>query len=431
MKNNNSALVYYLGNKQRVADTISNIANSLTHGGSAIDLFSGMGAASLALSKTFDVRAVDMQLYAKTMCSALIEEYDESEWRDTCFFMRYKANREKLLNIYGRLIEYEQEVLNGSKKVALDLSEIIENGCMLEQYSGNRQQRLSSIIQDALDNNERNPSEDVILRYYGGTYYSYLQALELAAATIAAHSFPEKEKNRFLAAVISAASLCASTIGGQFAQPIRTIGRQGEIKGEAIAKAISCRNKSIGENIASSLAVISQMRLPRANNRAVQQECTDYLNKRKDKVDIIYADPPYSRYHYSRYYHVLETIAKGDQPLISNNPVTNRPSRGIYRSDRYQSPYSTRTGAPKAFSRLIKACSEKAPVLMLSYSPYPEDRPSTPRMVTIEYLLDIANQYYKSVKVEQIEGIAHSKLSSADFLMQASDIAEVILICKR
>ena len=37
--------------------------------------------------------------------------------------------------------------------------------------------------------------------------------------------------------------------------------------------------------------------------------CDDYLSaldKLKDtNVSVIYADPPYTRYHYSRYYHVF------------------------------------------------------------------------------------------------------------------------------
>ena len=39
-------------------------------------------------------------------------------------------------------------------------------------------------------------------------------------------------------------------------------------------------------------------------------------------MDAVYADPPYTKRQYAAYYHILETIAAGDRPLISGDDWT-------------------------------------------------------------------------------------------------------------
>jgi adenine-specific DNA methylase len=52
----------------------------------------------------------------------------------------------------------------------------------------------------------------------------------------------------------------------------------------------------------------------------------DYENvlKEENNARIVYADPPYTRYHYSRYYHVLETIALRDFPEVSKSNLKGK-----------------------------------------------------------------------------------------------------------
>ena len=42
------------------------------------------------------------------------------------------------------------------------------------------------------------------------------------------------------------------------------------------------------------------------------------------KNKIVYADPPYTRDHYSRFYHVLETISLFDSPIVSKTKMQAR-----------------------------------------------------------------------------------------------------------
>ena len=50
---------------------------------------------------------------------------------------------------------------------------------------------------------------------------------------------------------------------------------------------------------------------------------------REIECDVLYLDPPYNARQYALYYHLLETVAVGDEPMvagITGKPVTPRPS---------------------------------------------------------------------------------------------------------
>lgn len=66
---------------------------------------------------------------------------------------------------------------------------------------------------------------------------------------------------------------------------------------------------------------------------------------KKINGDILYLDPPYTKTHYANQYHMLETVARYDNPEIKG-------AVGI-RSDCQKSPFSTACEVYKAFDELI------------------------------------------------------------------------------
>jgi adenine-specific DNA-methyltransferase len=75
--------------------------------------------------------------------------------------------------------------------------------------------------------------------------------------------------------------------------------------------------------------------------------------------DVAYFDPPYTKRQYAAYYHVLETIAHGDEPLVEG--VTGlRPWRDK------ASDFCYRSRALKAITRLVAKCPARR--IYLSYS---------------------------------------------------------------
>ena len=402
-------------------------------GGCAADLFSGMGSASVALAKNFNVEAVDVQEYSRVVCSSLLD-CRVASGHDEAFFERAARFEKRLMEIYEPLLCYEEDVLAGAGDKSDEiLAQIVSSGCLLPQYAENRfadiEKKIVACMKLRLDGGLAGAA-DTITRYYGGTYFSYRQAIEIDSFVAAARSMPPESRDRYLASVICAASQCGSTVGGQFAQPLQVFMSDGRVKRSAVSAARRQREKDVATETRRTLCNIDKLGAGCLSGSAVRSECSTYLEGLQKQVDLVYADPPYSRYHYSRYYHVLETIAKGDEPGVSENPATGRVSRGIYRNDRYQSPYSTRTGAAAAFERLFASAAARTKRFLLSYSPYPQDRPSTPRMMTMDSLTHLARSFFRDVKTVGVGGIKHSKLTNDDSILESSEVAEVLILCR-
>lgn len=75
--------------------------------------------------------------------------------------------------------------------------------------------------------------------------------------------------------------------------------------------------------------------------------------------DVLYLDPPYTWRHYGAYYHILETIAHGDEPAVSGRT-------GIRAWEDTSSRYSYRSEASKALAELVGSANTKH--IFLSYS---------------------------------------------------------------
>ncbi len=85
------------------------------------------------------------------------------------------------------------------------------------------------------------------------------------------------------------------------------------------------------------------------------------INKVVEKIkgDILYLDPPYNQRQYATNYHMLETIAKYDNPKIHGKT-------GLREYQNQKSLYCSRTQAKKAFNDLI--LKARAKYIFLSYN---------------------------------------------------------------
>jgi adenine-specific DNA-methyltransferase len=78
-----------------------------------------------------------------------------------------------------------------------------------------------------------------------------------------------------------------------------------------------------------------------------------------DRVGIVYADPPYTKDHYSRFYHVYETLYRYDFPESEG--------AGRYRPDRFNTPFSLARSVEAAFRKLFEDVAARGLPLVLSY----------------------------------------------------------------
>ena len=124
-------------------------------------------------------------------------------------------------------------------------------------------------------------------------------------------------------------------------------------------------------------------------------------------------------------------MALRDTPGISTVTIhgSTRVSNGIYREDRHQSPFCIKSKAPGAFRNMFELISTTGKNLLLSYSPYDETKKSHPRVVTMQQLISLAKEYFDNVETASAGNFKHNKLNSTEHFLEASDKAELLIIC--
>lgn len=430
--------IHYLGSKLRLLDVIKATIDEIDPSkGKVIDLFSGSGVVARYLSQERPVLAVDIQEYSRILNSAMLLPFEPLDSFDTKQILESNAYRQ-IRSIFEPLIDLENKALhnieNGDYETMTQFLEIgsIYSASTVIDYEQKPvfSQQIKTTIQEI--QKWISKLNFTISYYYGGVYFSFEQAVFLDACINYLDKINPNSKNIFHSTIISTASEIVNTIGNQFAQPITPRKTNGEIKPQIIKKAKTARSVCANEIFMSWLKRYNNLQQSPHKNIVIKADFKDAF-KIGDKYNVVYADPPYTRYHYSRYYHVLETIALLDRPDISNSNLKKRfnLSKGVYRSDRHQSQFGIKTKAKNAFSELFQKVSSHGANLVLSYSPYKQDSAVTPRIVTIKQLTEMASNFYNDIQVISCGDFSHSKLNRVDKHLEASDEAELLIVARR
>ena len=424
----------YLGSKLRLLDFIEENVRKVTPKDAGVcDLFAGSGCVSYKLSRLFPVVACDIQHYSKVICDALLQPGTLTEETVKAFISEIKGSKSLLRDAFAPLIELEEEAIRNEDLELL--TDIVEHGS-LEVYNLEKTESKIAPVQNQVHEKLKKTGlmgkESLISRYYGGVYFSYSQAVQIDVIMDAIRHYPNTaDKNVLLAALLSSTSDIACTVGKHFAQPIKARDSKGKIKKLVYNKAI--KDKTVDATALFEEWLNKYISLPKGkyNNTILQGDYMACLKRLPDNVRTVYADPPYTRDHYSRFYHVLETMALDDVPEISTVKIhgSTHVSNGIYRKDRHQSPFCIRSKAPKAFEEMFKAISAAGRNLLLSYSPYDETKGSHPRVVTISQLMSWAGDYFNNVEVVSAGHFTHNKLNSTEHFLESSDEAEILIVC--
>ena len=185
---------------------------------------------------------------------------------------------------------------------------------------------------------------------YGGYYFSPLQSvvLDYLRKTLPR---PAEERCVAMGAIVQTASVCAAA-PGHTAQPFSANATAGPFLLEAWRRDVV--------DIAGERArdINSRKALVKGDTR---QGDANRLSMRLSKGDLVFVDPPYSAVQYSRFYHVLETVAAGREVEVSG---TGRypPAR-----DRPKSKYSLVSRARDALAALLDALSDRGCGVVITF----------------------------------------------------------------
>lgn len=435
--------IHYLGSKLRLAPAIADALDDAdATSGTVLDLFAGSGTTALALARHRRVIASDIQEYSRAICGALLVRPSSTANIISTFAERLQEGSalvDRLRSAVEPLVEFERLALEAAGRGdAEPICAVLEHGSIFAaerglrcRFSAELQRRLTESVKRLARARLTNSPAATTVRYFGGSYFSYEQAVELdCVAAIAADAFPAELADVFTAALLSTASDSVNTVGKQFAQPIRPRAKNGTVKRHLLAKIDRDRRLDVRRTFLVWLERYLNHKVPGVGNVAVRADYREALRRFSGEYSVVYADPPYTRDHYSRFYHVLETMARRDNPAIARSPgsAEHELSRGLYRDDRHQSPFCIKSQAAGAFRDLFGLAVQGGANMVVSYSPF--ESGAHPRMMQIDALVDLAREFYPKVELESVDGVAHSKLNHSSLNFEIPDEAEVLLICR-
>lgn len=105
--------------------------------------------------------------------------------------------------------------------------------------------------------------------------------------------------------------------------------------------------------------IVMRCRALKPKSVCVEATVGDVFEVVSDVQDLVYLDPPYTKRQYASYYHILETVALGDEPEV-------RGVAGLRPWKDRASDFCYKTRALKTLSRLVD--SLKSQKVLLSYS---------------------------------------------------------------
>jgi adenine-specific DNA-methyltransferase len=346
----------YLGGKGRIVlEILKEIGTNFREQNTFIDLFTGSGiVAHNALLKGYNVYANDIQPYSSTLVKSLLTK--TSKKIDEIVLTLTKLSPNNLFEDDRE--KYYEEYLTENNFIK-SLESNLFDWKAYQLFCNN-----SPLIDGSETEVKRLQKEEkwtLFLSYYRNTYFGIKQCAEIDYLRELAESLDEQSKNHLLAAVISSLTYSSSSTT-HLAQYLKPTTEKNTIN------LLKKRSLSIVSLVIDRLKNISKSEIIN-EGKVYNFDFRDALEKLQvDKSCIVYADPPYFKEHYSRYYHILDTFVLYDYPILTYNHLLKKTTVGRYRSERIVSDFGKKSLVRNAFNILLKSCKTKGNVLAISYA---------------------------------------------------------------
>lgn len=435
--------IHYLGSKLRLVPPIRRaIASVAPEGDPICDLFSGSGVVSLALAPDWNVTSVDIQEYSRVLCNGLVAPPADapSTAERLCHRAAGGSFGRRLRQSLLDLLSHERNCIAGASQGEVGgLCDLLEHGSLLaldtrDEIPLTLRDAARASLNELHNQGLASGAGTVVTRHFGGRYFSWEQAIDFDTLLAEIHLLDGRARDFHLSALFAAASDVVSTIGKHFAQPTKLRDSAGDPKEHLVSRTVRDRKTSVPKLYRAYCQSLSERGRASRPHRAVRSDYMEFLKNDSTRFAAVYADPPYTRDHYSRYYHVLETMALRDEPAVATTKIRSggvpRLSRGVYRLHRHQSPFCIPSKAVGAFDQLLSCVAQRRTPLVLSYSPYRASTGNRPRLLTMDELFAIARRHFAEVESIPIDGVVHNKLNVVNRNVEVDYIAEVLISCR-
>ena len=381
-------LMKYMGSKRELLDFIISSINDLDiESNWFCDLFSGTSVVGCSLKDEYNVQINDIQIYTSIFANTYLPNINKL------------INSTELEKIKDRVLFYVDEFYRKYPDLIFDYNSI-DNYEKLTKLEIQQQNLIYSNFEIGFH---------LFVKYYSGTYWSYTQCVWIDSIRAVAEEYKGKSDYYIILSSLIYAMSYTSQSTGHFAQ-FR------DVTESNMHDIMLYRIRDIWTYFEKKFLEILNMVDVEATNRYTITTL-DYLDCLRliERNTIVYADPPYSSVHYSRFYHAIETLIRYDYPNVKY--------KGRYREDRHQSPFGKKTEVKHAFGKLFKGVKNKNSHLILSYSDN--------GMITQDEIMEIGNsimgnQYKGDIQVKEY---IHSKMGRSD--IHSMGVNELIISYKR
>ena len=381
-------LMKYMGSKRELLDFIISSINDLDiESNWFCDLFSGTSVVGCSLKDEYNVQINDIQIYTSIFANTYLPNINKL------------INSTELEKIKDRVLFYVDEFYRKYPDLIFDYNSI-DNYEKLTKLEIQQQNLIYSNFEIGFH---------LFVKYYSGTYWSYTQCVWIDSIRAVAEEYKGKSDYYIILSSLIYAMSYTSQSTGHFAQ-FR------DVTESNMHDIMLYRIRDIWTYFEKKFLEILNMVDVEATNRYTITTL-DYLDCLRliERNTLVYADPPYSSVHYSRFYHAIETLIRYDYPNVKY--------KVRYSEDRHQSPFGKKTEVKNAFGKLFKGVKNKNSHLILSYSDN--------GMITQDEIMEIGNsimgnQYKGDIQVKEY---IHSKMGRSD--IHSMGVNELIISYKR
>ena len=271
--------------------------------------------------------------------------------------------------------------------------------CMLGNYSVPTKERARADLTANFEKNEREGIFSFFTDNYTDAYFAERQCKDIDCLRYAIEQIKDENLKYFYLTALMGAMCKAQSTTGHFAQFMDKNHR----------RIIPLRQLSVTQLFYDKIDDFKNFVQSGYQNLHFNLDYKQLFTRAEmDEVKCFYLDSPYTADQYSRFYHVLETVCKYDCPALEH--------KAKYRTDRVRSDFCYKKSVAGEFENIISYCAGKGAPLVISYSNH--------GVIPVEQITAVAEKYYKSVNVKNID-YEHSSQGKGTI-----NIKEVLLVLK-
>ncbi|MDF2991439.1 MAG: site-specific DNA-methyltransferase [Microbacterium sp.] len=384
-----------------VRDAVSEAAST----GRLLDLFAGMATVAESVSSSRPVVLNDAMHVAGVFARARF--LDRTRTRDIDAVLgrlrpSYEAQADALRRAYALELAAEVAATRASKA---ELHAYMARSNHVANSPDRRRAARAAAQSSGADH------YGLTALYFSAGYFSLAQSVELDALRAAIDADPVSDDRDWLLAAWLAAASAAINSPGHTAQFLSARTDSG------YRRVLRSWGYDIRHEFVLALQRVRQLGTQnwRQENEVIVGNALALVSgAMPQSLGVVYADPPYTRDHYSRFYHVYETLLRYDFP--------DAHGQGRTRSDGFLSDFSSRRRVAFAFHELFRGVRRWGVPLVVSY-------PSSGLLERVgDSVEGIARQHRFGVEVRE-HGAQHSTMGGSRGASRVGAI-ERIYICR-